>query len=160
MFPRMRRFKQQLTQEECTAILQNGKEMVLAVLGNDGYPYTIPLNYVYHNGKICFHCAKSGHKLSAIQNCSKVSCCIIDKNDIVSDKLTTYYKSVIVFGKAKILSEQTEIIHSAEILGLKYNHHSDFVHREIEKFIDTLCCVEITPEHITGKQAKELVTGG
>ncbi|MBQ7521953.1 MAG: pyridoxamine 5'-phosphate oxidase family protein [Clostridia bacterium] len=157
MFPKMRRFKQQLTIEECINILQNGKDGVLAVLGNDGYPYTVPLNYVYHNKKIYFHCARTGHKLSAIQNCNKVSFCVIDKNDIVPNELTTYYRSVIVFGKARILSEQSEIINSAQILGLKYYDNPDFVSHEIEKFLNALCCVEITPEYISGKQAKELM---
>ena len=117
----------------------------------------MPLNYVYHNGKIYFHCARTGHKLSAVQNCPKVSFCVIDKNDIVPEEITTYYKSVIVFGKARILTEQSEIIHSVGILGLKYYNNPDFVSHEIEKFLNVLCCVEITPEHITGKQAKELI---
>ena len=157
MFPAMRRFRQQLSDTECIRILQNGKDGVLAVLGNDGYPYTVPLNYVYHDGTLYFHCAKSGHKLSAIERCNKVSFCVIEKNDVVPEKLTTYYKSVVVFGKARILTEKSEIIHSAKILGLKYYDNADFVNREIEKLMSALCCVEIVPKHISGKQAKELL---
>ena len=55
MFRPMRRFKQQLTMERCEEILQKGSYGVLAVLGDEGYPYTVPLNYHYHNGKIFFH---------------------------------------------------------------------------------------------------------
>ena len=66
MFRKMRRFKQQLSEEECLEILKTAKRGVLAVLGDEGYPYAVPLDFVYEDGKIYFHCAKEGHKLDAI----------------------------------------------------------------------------------------------
>jgi len=68
MFREMRRKKQLLPEDACIAILQKGTSGVLAVLGDDGYPYAVPLSYVYHAGKLYFHCAKAGHKLDAIQS--------------------------------------------------------------------------------------------
>ena len=68
MFRPMRRFKQQLSKEECEEILNNCKSGVLAVIGDSGYPYAVPLSYVYFNDKIYFHCAKEGHKVDAIAN--------------------------------------------------------------------------------------------
>ena len=157
MFRKMRRFNQQLSLSESIEILEKGKTGVLAVLGDNGYPYAVPLNYVYENGKIYFHCAKAGHKISALQNCEKVSFCVIDKDDVSAEEITTYFRSVIVFGKAEILTEKEDIMKAARILGLKYCKNADFIDREIQRFMNTLCCVEISVEHMTGKQAKELV---
>ena len=157
MFRKMRRFNQQLSLSESIEILEKGKTGVLAVLGDNGYPYAVPLNYVYENGKIYFHCAKAGHKISALQNCEKVSFCVIDKDDVSAEEITTYFRSVIVFGKAEILTEKEDIMKAARILGLKYCKNAEFIDSEIQRFMNTLCCVEISVEHMTGKQAKELV---
>ena len=157
MFRKMRRFNQQLSLSESIEILEKGKTGVLAVLGDNGYPYAVPLNYVYENGKIYFHCAKAGHKISALQNCEKVSFCVIDKDDVSAEEITTYFRSVIVFGKAEILTEKEDIMKAARILGLKYCKNADFIDREIRHFMSTRCCGKSSVEHMTGKQAKELV---
>ena len=85
MFREMRRKKQLLSEEACIAVLDRGTSGVLAVSGDDGYPYTVPLSYVYCDGKIYFHSAKSGHKIDAIKNSSKVSFCVIDQDKIVPE---------------------------------------------------------------------------
>ncbi len=150
MFRNMRRFKQQLSEAETTAVLERGKTGVLGVCGDQGYPYTIPLNYVYGDGKIYIHSAKTGHKLDAIRQCSKVSFCVIDKDDILAEKLTTSYRSVILFGKARILEHDKDIYRAAH--GLKYNQDIQAVQKEIEREWEKLCCVEIVIEHMTGKK--------
>ncbi|MGL5439219.1 MAG: pyridoxamine 5'-phosphate oxidase family protein [Filifactoraceae bacterium] len=156
MFREMRRFKQQLTDDEMLELLKNGKTAVLGVLGDDGYPYTVPVNYVYTNGKIYLHGAKAGHKIDSIKNYDKVSLCIVGKDDIVKEKLTTYFKSVIVFGRARILEKDEDIFFSAESLSLKYNDDKEFVDSEIRREWNILCCIEVTIEHMTGKEAIEL----
>jgi nitroimidazol reductase NimA-like FMN-containing flavoprotein (pyridoxamine 5'-phosphate oxidase superfamily) len=155
-FRKMRRFKQQLSEDETTDILIRGKTGILAVLGNFGYPYTVPLNYVYEDGKIYFHCAKEGHKLDAVRQCDKVSFCVIDKDNVVAEKMTTYFSSAIVFGRARILETESEILHAAEILGMKYTNDREAVDREIRRDWDALCCIELTIEHMTGKECIEL----
>lgn len=157
MFRKMRRFKQQLSNDEALEILKNCKSGVLAVSGDDGYPYTVPLNFVYADGKIYFHCAKSGHKLDAVRANDKVSFCVIDKNEVDAEKLTTLFKSVVVFGRAKIMSDTEKIKSAMTVFGLKYNNDVAAVEKEIQREWSGLCCVEITIEHITGKQAIELV---
>ena len=109
MFRKMRRFKQQLSNDEALKILKNCKSGVLAVSGDDGYPYTVPLNFVYKDGKIYFHCAKNGHKLDAIKQNKKVSFCVIEKDEVDSEKLTTLFRSVVVFGKAEIMENEEKI---------------------------------------------------
>lgn len=157
MFRKMRRFKQQLTEDEAVKILKNCKSGVLAVNGDDGYPYTVPLNFVYTDSKIYFHCAKSGHKLDAIKNNSKVSFCVIAEDKVDSEKLTTLFKSVIIFGKAKIMENEAEIKSVMTAFGLKYSNDINAVEKEIQREWNGLCCVEIEIEHITGKQAIELL---
>ena len=103
MFRDMRRNSQKLTDEESVSILQKATSGVLAVIGDEDYPYAVPLSYVYCDFKIYIHCATQGHKLDAITKCPKVSFCVIDRDDILAEKLTTLYKSVTVFGKAEIL---------------------------------------------------------
>ncbi len=156
MFRKMRRLKQQLDEAEIIEILKSGKTAVLGLIGDEGYPYTVPVNYVYHDGKIYFHGAKEGHKQDAIRQCDKVSLCVIEKDEIVKEALTTYFKSVILFGRARILESEAEIIPAAQVLSLKYNADKQAVDKEIEQSLKALSCVEIVIEHMSGKEAIEL----
>ena len=98
MFRPMRRHRQQLSQGDCAAILSRGTSGVLAVAGDGGYPYAVPLSYVYQEGTLFFHCAKAGHKLDALRRCSKASFCVIDQDQVVPPEYTTYFRSAIAFG--------------------------------------------------------------
>ena len=102
----MRRKKQLLSDDESIEILKRGKTGVLALIGDNGYPYAVPVNYVYDNSKIYIHGAKAGHKIDSVKRCSKVSFCVIDKDDIIPEEYTTYFKSVIVFGEICILEDE------------------------------------------------------
>lgn len=154
----MRRIKQQLTQEECEKILERGRTGVLAVLGDDGYPYTVPINYYYTDGKIYLHCAKSGHKLDAIRSNPKVSFCVVERDDILQEKFTTLFKSAVAFGKAEILVDKEEMRSSVTALAEKYcSDFLDEVPAEVERGFDILCMIKINIEHLTGKQGKELI---
>lgn len=108
MFREMRRKKQELSYEECISVLNKCTSGVLAVEGDDGYPYTVPLSYYLNGDELYFHCAKIGHKLDSIKRNNKVSFCVIDKDEIIPEKFTTHYRSVIVFGKAKIVEYEKE----------------------------------------------------
>ena len=154
----MRRIKQQLTQEECEKILERGRTGVLAVLGDDGYPYTVPINYHYTDSKIYLHCAKSGHKLDAIRSNPKVSFCVVERDDILQEKFTTLFKSAVAFGKAEILADKEEMRSSVTALAEKYcSDFLDEVPAEVERGFDMLCMIKINIEHLTGKQGKELI---
>ena len=103
MFRTMRRKKQEMSRDRCREVLERGTSGVLAVLGDEGYPYAVPLSYVYKDSNIYFHCAKSGHKTDAIAKNNKVSFCVIDQDAVIPEEYTTNYRSVIVFGKTRIL---------------------------------------------------------
>lgn len=106
MFREMRRKRQALSAEETASVLYRGMSGVLALAGDDGYPYAVPVSYVYDGDKICFHCAKSGHKLDAIQRNAKASFCVIDQDQIIPEEYTTYFRSVIVFGQIRVLDDE------------------------------------------------------
>lgn len=157
MFKEMRRHKQQLSKEECLAILAEGKSGVLNLLGEDGYPYGVPLSYVYHDGKVYFHSAKKGHKLEAMAYHDKASFTVIAQDDVVPKELTTYFRSVILFGRIKILSDDEAIKKGMKWLGLKYHDDVDFIEEEINKEWLHLICMVLDVEHMSGKEAIELV---
>ena len=155
----MRRFKQELNQNEIEQILQFNTSGVLALIDSNGYPYSVPLSYVYSNNKIYFHSAKSGHKIDAINNCKKATFCIIDKDDVKPEKYTTFYKSVIAFGKVEIVKGSDETLFAIKELGEKfYPNHNNELQNEIEKFKTAFLIIRFDIEHITGKQAIELTS--
>ena len=108
MFREMRRKRQQLDEEACAEILRTGSAGVLAVSGDAGYPYAVPLSYVYANGKLYFHCARAGHKIDAIRRSPKASFCVIGQDAVKPLKYTTYFRSVIAFGTVRILEDDGE----------------------------------------------------
>lgn len=108
MFREMRRKKQKLAEEECRAIIERANSGVMGVIGDDGYPYTVPVNPFLMGNKLYFHSAKAGHKIDAIVKEPKVSFTFIDKDDVVSREFTTYFRSVQVFGKAHIVTDEEE----------------------------------------------------
>ncbi|MEY8231675.1 pyridoxamine 5'-phosphate oxidase family protein [Oscillospiraceae bacterium 50-16] len=159
MFPAMRRKKQLLSQEETAAVLARGSSGVLALAGEDGYPYAVPLSYVYDGGRLYFHCARSGHKLDAIRRCEKASFCVIDQDQIVPEEYTSYFRSVIAFGRVRILEDEGEKRAAIEKLALKYAPDSTVEDRKqvIQKEWEPLCMLEMELDHVTGKEAIELV---
>ena len=157
MFRPMRRKRQELSTPEAVEVLKRGKTGILGLIGDDGYPYTVPLNYVYVDGKIYVHGAKSGHKYDAVRNCDKASFCVVDRDDIISEKLTTAYRSAIAFGRIRILEDEQEIREAARILGLKYCSNTEFVEHEIQREWALLACFELKIEHLSGKVGKELL---
>ena len=157
MFREMRRKRQALTQAQCQAILEQGSCGVLALSGDGGYPYAVPLSYLYHQGKLYFHCAKSGHKLDALRREPKASFCVVAQDQVAPLEYTTLYRSVIVFGRLRELEDDGEKRAAIEALALKYAPQDTPAHREeaIQRDWGPLCVLELTPEHVSGKQGKE-----
>ena len=159
MFREMRRKRQQLTEAECVEILTRNTSGVLAVLGDDEYPYAVPISYVYEEKALYFHCARSGHKIDAIKSSNKVSFCVIDQDDVVPQQYTTHFRSVIIFGRASIVDDDDEMRTAIEKLANKYNPTDSEANRDIviKKEYALLRIVRIDIDHLTGKEAIELV---
>ena len=155
MFRKMRRIGQEIPKEECEEILTNEPRGVLALLGDDDYPYAIPMSHVYVDGKIYFHGAQTGHKNDAVKKHSKVSYCVIDKGVKAKDSWWYTFKSVIVFGRIKTLTDRDEKIEKLTHLGDKFFPTHEETVDEINRLLDRTEVFEITIEHMSGKIVKE-----
>ena len=159
MFRELRRKKQALSDAECEAVLERGTHGVLALAGDDGYPYAVPLSYLYADGKLVFHCAKAGHKMDAVARCNKASFCVVDQDQVVPEEYTSYFRSVIAFGRVRVLEEEGEKRAAIDALARRYFPGDTQENREayIAKEWAGVALLELTVEHLTGKQATELV---
>lgn len=154
-FREMRRQRQQLSKEESIGILKKATAGTLALLGDDDYPYAVPISYVYHDGKLYFHSAMEGHKVDAIRKCDKASFCVIDKDDVKPEKYTTFFRSVIAFGRIHIIEDEKEKLQIARLLGNRYNPNQDeALQREIDSGLSRMLAIHFDIEHLTGKEAK------
>jgi uncharacterized protein len=157
MFREMRRSKQLLPMQEAEEILQAALSGVLAVSGDDGYPYAVPLSYTYADGKLYFHWANSGHKLDGIRENDKVSFCVIGQDEVVPEAFATNYKSVIAFGRAAVVSDDESKRRALELLARKYSpSYEQEGAAEIEKDWKAVTVIEMTIENLTGKESLAL----
>ncbi|MDO4740449.1 MAG: pyridoxamine 5'-phosphate oxidase family protein [Eubacteriales bacterium] len=158
MFREMRRKGQQLPREEAIELLQSATSGVLAVHGDDGYPYAVPLSHFYSGGKLYFHCAKQGHKIDALRRCDKASFCVIAQDELHPERFTTYFRSVIAFGRVRVLESEAEKREAITALADRFAPGDPAGRdREINGSMPSLCVLEMTIEHLTGKEAKELM---
>lgn len=158
MFREMRRGKQQLTREECEQILRESTSGVLSIMGDEGYPYGVPLSYAYHEGALIFHSAATGHKVDAILANPKACFTVIDRDQVVPPEYTTYFRSVIAFGKARIVNDPDEKARLLRTLGNRYwPDHPAELEKEIAPRLNHMHVIMFRIEHLTGKQAKEFM---
>ncbi len=157
-FRPMRRNRQQLSSEECERILGRCTSGVLALTGDGGYPYAVPLSYVYADGAIMFHSAVEGHKVDAIRRDNRCSFCVIEQDEIKPAEFTTYFRSVIVFGRIHILEDTDEKLQALRLLGRRYSPNDEpGLQHEIDKSLDHVLLLRLDIKHLSGKQAIELV---
>lgn len=152
---KMRRFKQQVSGERCVEILKAAPRGVLALHGEDGYPYAVPLNFVYDGGVLYFHSAVEGHKLDALRADNRASFCVTDEGFKKDGDWALNITSVIMFGRINELTDAAEITEKLRLLGNKYYPEPDEVEREIDKHLDRVCMLKFTIEHMTGKLVHE-----
>ena len=154
----MRRKRQQLSEEESIGILKKATAGTLALLGDNDYPYAVPISYVYNDGRLYFHSALSGHKVDAIRKCDKASFCVIDKDDVQPERYTTFFRSVIAFGRIQIIEDEQEKFETARLLGDRYNpNQEEALQKELEHGFARMLMIRFDIEHLTGKQAIELI---
>jgi uncharacterized protein len=158
MFRPMRRKKQLLAEAETTAMLESCTSGVLAVLGDDDYPYAVPLNFAQEDGKLYFHSAMKGHKLDALERGDKASFCVIAADDIVPEKFTTHFRSAIAFGRLRLVTDDAEKRHGLMLLVQKYSpDHLEAAGAEIDGDWKRVAVLALDVEHVTGKASMELV---
>lgn len=157
MFREMRRFKQQLTDEECIAILQEEKRGTLAVHGEDGYPYALPINYWYDEAEntVWFHCAKVGHKIDAMRADNRVCFTVWQQGPREENDWWYHMKSVVCFGRAELIEDRDVMWEKASHFGAKYFPTKEHLDKEMASSFDRVQMVGIRIDHMTGKRVKE-----
>lgn len=157
MFRELTRKAKQLSIEECKRLLTEEKRGVLSVNGDNGYPYSMPMNHFYsqEDGCIYFHCGRGGHRLDSIKRSEKVSFCVCEKGYRDAGEWAYNVRSVIVFGRIEIIDDISEITKIATELSHKFTSDDEYINGEIERYGKATLLLKLNPEHISGKRVKE-----
>lgn len=155
MFRDMRRFKQQLSAKECEDILREGKRGVLALSGDEGYPYAVPMDYVYDSGCLYFHSALQGHKIDAIRSCDKASFNVLSEPQAADDGWSYFFDSVTLFGRVRVITDEAQRTDKLRLLGNKYFPSEEMTESDIRKNAARCAVLELKIEHMTGKHVHE-----
>ncbi|MBQ6363118.1 MAG: pyridoxamine 5'-phosphate oxidase family protein [Lachnospiraceae bacterium] len=157
MFRPMVRFKQQISEEECIRVLKEQKRGVLSMIGDDGYPYGVPINHWYceEDGKLYFHGGLKGHRIDAIERCDKVSFCVYDEGYRKEGEWALNVNSVIVFGRIAKVTDQEKMIRICSDLTRKFTDDEAYLERELKYSLQRTSLLELTIEHMTGKLVNE-----
>ena len=155
-FRKMRRFKQQLTEEECRAMLEQEVRGSLAVNGDDGYPYVFPMNFFFdkETGSLLLHCAKTGYKIDAMRRSSKVCFCLHDSGYQEEGKWQRHFKSVVIFGRICFVDDPETSIKCARKFDGRFEP-DDEVERHIKREGAIVQMLELVIDHMTGKRVIE-----
>ncbi len=157
MFREVARAKQALDRETCIRILKEEKRGVLAVQGDDGYPYAMPLNHWYceEDGKLYFHSGRNGHRTDSIRRSDKASFCVMNQGTQEAGNWWLDFESVIVFGRIEIIEDHERALDISRRLSYKFTEDEGYIQYEIEHSGPGVMVFALTPEHITGKLVHE-----
>ncbi|WP_028505757.1 pyridoxamine 5'-phosphate oxidase family protein [Ruminococcus sp. FC2018] len=157
MFREMRRQKQAISRQECIDLLKRETRGVLAMAGDDGYPYCVPINHYYSqdDGKIYFHGGKTGHRVDAVKACDKVCFTVYDKGSVKDGDWALSVKSVVVFGRIRIVEDFDKAVELCRQLSYKFTDDESYIDEEIRKCAKATVVMELEIEHMTGKLVNE-----
>ena len=157
MFREMLRKRQALSQEECIRILKSELRGVLSVLGDEGYPYGMPVNHYYNeeDGKLYFHSGRKGHKIDAMRRHGKASFCVYDGGFREEGAWALNIRSVVVFGRIEFVEDRETVYRISAELSRKFTDDEAYIQREIEKVGPATLMFALVPEHMTGKLVNE-----
>ena len=148
-FPEMRRKRQLLSDKDAVSILRHATSGVLSVVDSNGYPYV--------DGKIYFHSAVSGHKIDAISHNGKATFTVVAQDEVHPETFTTHFRSVVCFGRVRLIDDDVERLAALRMLAKRYNTDEEAIRHEIDKDFKHVAVIEFLIEHITGKEAIEIV---
>lgn len=157
MFRELTRKHLQLSEKECIELLVNEKRGVLSVLGDDDYPYGMPMNHFYdeETGRLYFHSGDAGHKIDAIKRHDKISYCVFDKGWAKEGDWVLHVRSVVVFGRARIIEDMDEAVEITRKLSYKFTDDTEFIEDTIRRATHYLLCFELVIEDMKGKLVTE-----
>ncbi len=157
MFKELARKQKQIPREECIDLLIKETRGVLAVNGEGGYPYAMPMNHYYNqdDGCIYFHCGKKGHRTEALTRCDKVCFCLCEEGTREDGDWALTVRSVIVFGRVQMIDRLEDVAEITARLSRKFTEDEEYIKNEIERFAKATLLLKLVPEHICGKRVKE-----
>lgn len=158
MFRPMRRKKKEISMEAAKELLRNERRGVFAVNGDGGYPYAVPVNYIYDEAanRIYFHGAGAGHKFEALQKDDKV-CFTVYGNERIDEReaWAPYIQSTVVFGRCRVLDDEKMTLELVRKVAKKYYPDDETIDEEIVHAGRAVKVYEIGIEHISGKEIQE-----
>ena len=157
MFRSMRRKQKQITESETKQLLRTERRGVLAVNGEEGYPYAIPVNYIYDeaHGKIYFHGAKAGYKFDALKKSDKVCFTVYGNERLEEGDWAPYLQSAVIFGRCHLVEDTVQTDAHVREVARKYYPNEEEIQKEMEKSGKAVQLYELTIEHMSGKQIQE-----
>lgn len=157
MFRKMRRSKQQVSIDKCKELLNTQWRGVLSLLGDNDYPYGVPMNFYYDENEnaLYFHCAKEGHKIDAINSHNKCSFTLFDSGVKSENHWSLNITSVIVFGKISVVEDSDTAYEKISKFANKYFPDKNEVEPEMQKHFKNAKCLKLSIEHISGKLVNE-----
>ena len=157
MFRELSRRNKQITDAECIELLTVEKRGVLAVNGDEGYPYAMPMNHFYNteDGCIYFHCGKKGHRLDSLSRSDKASFCVCEQGQRLDGDWAYTVRSVVVFGRIEIVDDMERVTQISAELSRKFTDDEQYIGTEIANYAKATLLLKLTPEHICGKRVKE-----
>ena len=157
MFREVQRVKQRLSPAECDKVLESALRGVLALNGEDGYPYALPINFYYDKaaGKIYFHSGKTGYKVDCLKASEKACFTAQDQGERKDGEWWLNIKSVVAFGEIEKVSDKAEIAEISRKLSLRFTQDTTYIEEEITKYLDVTLLLALSIKHLTGKVIKE-----
>lgn len=157
MFREVQRVKQRLSPAECDKVLESALRGVLALNGEDGYPYALPINFCYDKAaaKIYFHSGKAGYKVDCLKNSNKACFTAQDQGERKEGEWWLNIKSVVAFGEIEEVGDKEKIAEISRKLSLRFTQDKAYIEEEITKYLDSTLLLALSIKHMTGKVVRE-----
>lgn len=158
MFRNIRRVDNEIKNEEkIINLLITSRRAVIAVNGDDGYPYALPINYYYDKDLKClyFHSSKFGHKVELLKKSDKVCFTVYGNEKVKDESWAPYMQSVVIFGRCHPIEDSNKSLEKLKKFAMKYYPSEEMVNKEISRAFKAVQMFEIKIEHMSGKEVQE-----
>ena len=158
MFRPVRKKANEISVEEAKKLLRESRRGVLAVNGDDGYPYAVPINYLYDEETqvIIFHGSKVGHKVDALKRSDKVCFTVYGNETVETDEAwAPFLESAVVFGRCHLVADRGERDALCRKFAMKYYPTEKMVDDEVATSGKAVRMFRLQIEHISGKKVQE-----
>ncbi len=158
MFREMRRIKRQVSQEDCLKILKEEKRAAFSVIGEDGYPYSLPVDFYYDEDDqaVYIHTASEGHKIDALKSNNKVCFTVWNQGFKKEGHWEWNATSVVIFGRASLVDDRQLLLNRLEKLAQKYFPTQEEIDKEMNSpAAGKVAMIKIEIDHMTGKLVSE-----